>query len=172
MPRSSNHFGPNSFPGKRHKKGTHINLYRGDFGNAPSWATKSLVFSFFPAPIGWGRQKGITPICSDFPVFFRFVPICAPCFREYPDLFRFVPICSDFFRFVPICFQNKSGKPLSADPLLQVPDPSSEALSKLAWRFLTVEIRFGVCWLTVENRWPAHSAEMCRGFLLYKFWRI
>ena len=22
------------------------------------------------------RQKGVTPICSDFPVFFRFVPIC------------------------------------------------------------------------------------------------
>ena len=56
----------------------------------------------------WGRQKGVTPICSDFPVFFRFVPICAPCFREYPDFFRFVPICSVFFRFVPICFQNKS----------------------------------------------------------------
>ena len=32
---------------------------------------------------------------------------------------RFVPICSVFLRFVPICFQtnqNKSGKPLAADP--------------------------------------------------------
>ena len=47
---------------------------------------------------GVGR-RAFVPICSDFPVSFRFVPICAPCFREYPGLFRFVPICSDFFRF-------------------------------------------------------------------------
>ena len=69
-----------------------------------------------------GRQKGVTPICSDFPVFFRFVPICAPCFREYLDLFRFVPICSDFFRFVFRTNQNKSGKPLSADPFCKSPN--------------------------------------------------
>ena len=35
--------------------------------------------------------------------------ICAPCFR----------ICSDLFRFE--CFQNKSGKPLSADPCCKSP---------------------------------------------------
>ena len=49
----------------------------------------------------------------------------------HPDLFRFVPlvfgtapICSDLLRFLPICFQNKSeksGKPLSADPLCKSP---------------------------------------------------
>ena len=83
--------------------------------------------SFIRSPwFGVGREglPRFVPICSDFPVFFRFVPICAPCFREYPDLFRFVPICSVFFRFVPICFrtnQNKSGKPLSADPFCKSP---------------------------------------------------
>ena len=54
-----------------------------------------------PEPPLWVRQKGVTPICSDF---FRFLPICAPCFREIPDVFRFAPFSS----FVPICFQNKS----------------------------------------------------------------
>ena len=39
----------------------------------------------------WGRQKGITPICSEL----RFLPICVPCFQEYHDLFRFAPISSD-----------------------------------------------------------------------------
>ena len=67
--------------------------------------------SIFRRPyFGVNRIKGVTPICSDFPVFFRFVPICAPCFREYPDLFRFASISSDFFRFLPICFQNESRK--------------------------------------------------------------
>ena len=76
-------------------------------------------------PPVWGHQKGVTPICSNCPVFFGFVPICVPCFLEYPDLFRFVPICSDFFRFVPICFQNKSEQIREIPfcrPLLQFPD--------------------------------------------------
>ena len=60
-------------------------------------------------------------ICSDFPGFFRFAPICVPRFGEYPDLFRIVPICSDFFRLLPICFQNKSEQPLSADPFCKSP---------------------------------------------------
>ena len=34
---------------------------------------------------------------------------------------RFVPICSDFFRFVFRTNQNKSGKPLSADPFCKSP---------------------------------------------------
>ena len=65
-------------------------------------------------------------ICSDFPDFFRFVQIkfCAPCFRKCPD-FWFVLICSAFLRFVPISVfrrnQNKSGKPLSADPFCKSP---------------------------------------------------
>ena len=71
-------------------------------------------------PPNWGGQKGVTPICSDLFRFFRFVPICAPCFREFvpicSDLFRFVPICSVLFRFAFRTNQNKSGKPLSADP--------------------------------------------------------
>ena len=60
---------------------------------------RSAYSSIIRSPLVWGRQKG-TPICSDFPVFFRFVPMCAPCFRECPDLFRyapFLPICSDLF---------------------------------------------------------------------------
>ena len=69
---------------------------------------------FRSAQFGVGRRvfPRCVPICSDF---FRFLPICAPCFREYPDLFRFLPIC----------FQNKSeqirGTPLCR-PLLQIPD--------------------------------------------------
>ena len=83
----------------------------------------SIRFDRFSSePLVWGRQKGVTPISSDFPVFFRFVPICAPCFREYPDLFRFAPFSDDWFRFVFRTNQNKSGKPLSADPFLQIPD--------------------------------------------------
>ena len=71
--------------------------------------------------VGGRGSPRFVPICSDFPVFFRFVPVCAPCFREYPDLFRFVPICSDLFRFVFRTNQNKSGKPLSADPFRKSP---------------------------------------------------
>ena len=86
-------------------------------------APLSSLTLFRSEPPIWGRQNGVTPICSDlfrFPFFFRFVPICGPCFRECPDLFRFAPISSDLLEFVPICFdsdnQNKSGKPPSADP--------------------------------------------------------
>ena len=68
-----------------------------------------------------GGSPRFVPICSDFPVFFRFVPICAPCFRECPDLFRFVPFSSDLFRFVFRPNRNKSGKPLSADPFCKSP---------------------------------------------------
>ena len=35
----------------------------------------------------WGQQKRVAPICSDFPILFRSVPICIPCFL---DLFRYV----------------------------------------------------------------------------------
>ena len=58
----------------------------------------------------WGRQKGVTPICSDF---LRFAPP------------RFVPICSGVFQFVPIYFQNKSEQIRETPfcrPLLQVPE--------------------------------------------------
>ena len=64
-------------------------------------------------PTLWGRQKGVTPICSDFFVFFRCVPICTPCFREYPDLFRFAPISSALFRFV---FRTNQGNPFLPTP--------------------------------------------------------
>ena len=57
----------------------------------------------------WGRQKGVTPICSD----------------SLHSLLRFaflVPIHSVFF---PICFQNKSGQIRETpfcQPLLEIPD--------------------------------------------------
>ena len=81
----------------------------------------------FPYPVIRSPQFGVTgkgsprfvPICSDFPVFSRFVQICVSCLRE------FAPICSDFFRSVPICFQNKSeqiGENPFCRPLLQVPE--------------------------------------------------
>ena len=70
-------------------------------------------------PSGKGGHPDLFRFVPIFPVFFRFVPICVPCYREYPDLFRFAPFSSDLLRFVFRTDQNKSGKPLSADPLLQ-----------------------------------------------------
>ena len=70
---------------------------------SPMCLGKSHRVNLEPAisePPVWVHQKGVTPICSDFPNFFRFLPICVPCFLEYPDLFRFVPIApisSDLF---------------------------------------------------------------------------
>ena len=59
------------------------------------------------------------------PDLFRFVPISPFSF----DLFGFallvfgnVPICSDLLRFVFRTNQNKSGKPLSADPFCKSPN--------------------------------------------------
>ena len=75
---------------------------------------------------GPSGQKGVSPICSDlrslfssdlFPFAFLFcgnTPISS-------DLFRFAPISSDLFRFVCRTIQNKSGKPLSADPFCKSP---------------------------------------------------
>ena len=57
-------------------------------------------------PPNLGRQKGVTPICSDLRSLFSGIP-------------RFVPICSDSLRFLPISFQNNSGKP--ADPFCKSP---------------------------------------------------
>ena len=71
---------------------------------------------------GFGRKKFV-PICSDFPVFFRFAPICI---REYLDLFRSASFSSDLFRFVFSTDQNKSGKPLSTILLLLCKSPKKE----------------------------------------------
>ena len=77
-------------------------------------------------PPVWGRQKGVTPICSDFPFFllilFRFAFL--KLFTGIPHLFRFALISSDLFRFVFRTSQNKSGKPLSADPFCQTWSPT------------------------------------------------
>ena len=110
----------------------------------------------------WGRQKGVTPICSDFPVFIRFAFL----------VFWSAPICSNLLRFLPICFrtnQNKSGKPLSAGPFASsrkvhasydwttgVPDNGYE------WRKFRVVPRsrplrplvFLLCLIGVETEWP------------------
>ena len=63
----------------------------------------------------WGRQRGLTPICSDFPVFFGFALL----------VFWKTPICSTFFRFVPMCYQSKiranQGNPF-LPPLSQIPE--------------------------------------------------
>ena len=67
--------------------------------------SKSLIISKFLGAPGWGRQKGVTPICSDFPFFFRCLPICVSCLWEYHDLFLFV---LGIPRFLPICFQNNA----------------------------------------------------------------
>ena len=72
-----------------------------------------------------GLPRFVPKICSDFPVFFRFVLL----------VFGNTPICSDllrFLQFVPICFQNRSGKPLSADPFCK--SPTGGKLSELQRR--------------------------------------
>ena len=64
--------------------------------------------------------KGVTPICSDFPVFFRFVQILVfgnPICSDLSDLLRFLPICSDLFH-------NKSG-----NTFLPTVDPFGEPLN-------------------------------------------
>ena len=75
-----------------------------------------LVFLGIPgallgAPI-WGRQRGVTLIWSDFPVFFRLFR-CFPCFREYADLFRFAPFSSDLLSEQ---IRTNQGNPLLPTP--------------------------------------------------------
>ena len=52
----------------------------------------------------------------------EFVPICSDLFRFALLVFGNTLICSDLLRFLPICFQNKAGKPLSADPFCKSPN--------------------------------------------------
>ena len=52
----------------------------------------------------WGREKGVTPICSDS-----------------PGIPRFAPISSDFLRFLSEQIRTISGKPLSANPFGKSP---------------------------------------------------
>ena len=89
-------------------------------------------------PLGKGQsprfgvsRRGSPPISSDLFRFPLFLPICSDLrslFSGIPrfesDLFRFAPISSDLFRFVFRTNQNKSGKPLSADPFGKSPKRS------------------------------------------------
>ena len=127
-----------------------------------------------------GRQKGINPICSDFRVFFRFIPICAPCFRE------FVPICSNLLRFLPIFSekfwtnQNKSRKLTPFwRPLLQVPEncaapstagtvePVLKSLTAMG-ALLTCDLWYLFSWYLAWAPWTSgesrHSKEQHQGF--------
>ena len=75
----------------------------------------SATHADFRSPhFGVGRRGSpwLVPICSDF-------PFSSDLFRLrslFSGMPRFVPICSNLLRFLPICFQNKSGKPLPAEP--------------------------------------------------------
>ena len=76
------------------------------------------VFDLVGAFLSWYVLFGAASLV-DFPIFFRFVPICVPCFLEHPC---FAPICTDFFWFDKQCLQSKSeqtGKSLSADPFFK-----------------------------------------------------
>ena len=107
-------------------------------------------------PPVWGHQEGVTPIvpiCSDFPVFFRFVEICVPCFLQYPDLLRSLPICSDLLRFV---FRTNEGNPL----LLQVPHAKGEAQKSESEKLIFVTMS----WLFELNTMAdfcGHSLQNC-----------
>ena len=77
----------------------------------------------------WGRQKGVSPICSDLFRFPRFLPICSDLRSLFSGMPRFVPICSDLLRFLQICFQNKSGQIRETPfcrPLLQIPETTKQ----------------------------------------------
>ena len=110
----------------------------------------------------WGRLKGVVPICSVFFDSFRFAlfvsgnaPICS-------NLLRFISMCSDLFqnilRLVPICFQNKSGKPFSADPFCKSPTISGRSR----------RLELGLAWEMGEN-WPENGSKVdFQAFLLYQ----
>ena len=71
----------------------------------------------FGAP-NLGSAEGVTPICSDFPVFFR----CALL------VFGNTPICSDLLRFLSICsdlFSEQIRETPFGRPLLQIPKISA-----------------------------------------------
>ena len=92
-----------------------------------------VAHSLHSEPPVWGRQKGVTPICSDL---FRFLPICSDLHSLFSGIPRFVPICSVFFRLVPICFQNKSEQIRETPfcrPLLQIPDESYRDLLRIVF---------------------------------------
>ena len=71
----------------------------------PPWSLRFCDAIFVP----------LSPICVDlfrFPCFFRFAPICGPCFWECPDLFRSLAICPDLPCFLGIpCFFPFQGLP-------------------------------------------------------------
>ena len=68
----------------------------------------------------WGRQNGVTPMCSDLFDFPRFLPICSDLRSLFSGIPRFVLICSDLLRFLPICsdlfFRTDQGNPFLPTP--------------------------------------------------------
>ena len=72
---------------------------------------------FFGAPSLGSPERGVTPTCCDFPIFFWFVPIRVACFGQAT---WFVLICSVVFRFVPN-FRNRSEQ--IAEPPILLPTP-------------------------------------------------
>ena len=69
-----------------------------------------------------GRQKGVTPVCSDLFRFPRFLPICSDFRSVFSGIPRFAPICSDLLRFLPICcFQKEQFRTNQGNPFLPTP---------------------------------------------------
>ena len=90
-----------------------------------------------------GQQKGVTSICSDFPVSFPFVPIA---FRLFWNLFRFLPNC----------FQNKWEN--QGSPLLPTLASQKSAIEEKSLRFQIAKCRIaGFC-----RRNRKKSPEKCR----------
>ena len=65
-------------------------------------ARVSAVFGKSEPPL-WGRQKVVTPICSDFPVF---LPICSDLRSLFSGIPRFVPIYFELFRLFRFVFKT------------------------------------------------------------------
>ena len=123
----------------------------------------SAVDIFWSEPPTWGHQKPegsprFVPISSDLHFFSGNAPICS-------DLFVFLRFrlisSSDLLR---LKFSEQI-RPNQGNPFLPNP-PASPQLERSADvdRILRIFLHPKV--------WPGPSAEMCRGFLLYKFWRI
>ena len=96
-------------------------------GNAPVWENRQFLPSLNRSPqliLGWAEEghPDLFRLVPDFPVFFRFVPICSDLrfdlvFGICSDLFRFAPFSSDLFGFAFRTNQNRDqGNPFLPTP--------------------------------------------------------
>ena len=113
----------------------------------------------------WGRQKGVTPICSGLFRFPRCLPICSNLRSLFSGIPRFVLICSVFFRFVFRTNQNGSGKPLSADPFCRKKESLKRCLGHDSEDYLLLVTFQFVAFISFPMRPWEFRAEVFADFL-------